>query len=119
MKQIKYNTVEYPLEKVLNEIPRYSTNWTEIEQKEFIFYLLSGLPLMRLICDKDYYILKGRERIAAVQSFVTNELNPIEKNTPIVFKHLPLNKQRNFFRISVKLLVLETPLTDLNVLHLL
>ncbi len=133
-KQVDYNTLEYPIEVIVQKycdgleddtneifIPDYQREmaWDEENQSKFIESILLGLPIPYIFVadvsdeEEDYdarlEIIDGTQRIRTLKRFLNNELqlSNLKKLTELngfEFKDFPKPRQRRFQRNTLRMI---------------
>ena len=133
-KQVDYNTLEYPIEVIVQKycdgleddtneiyIPDYQREvaWDEAHQSKFIESILLGLPIPYIFVaevsdeEEDYdvrlEIIDGTQRIRTLARFLTNELQlsnlkKLNELNGFKFKNFPKPRQRCFQRNTLRMI---------------
>ncbi len=133
-KQVDYNTLEYPIEVIVQKycdgleddtneiyIPDYQREiaWDEAHQSKFIESILLGLPIPYIFVaevsdeEEDYdarlEIIDGTQRIRTLARFLTNELQlsnlkKLNELNGFKFKNFPKPRQRRFQRNTLRMI---------------
>lgn len=135
-KPVDYNTIEYPIEIIVQKylkgidnetneifIPDYQREmaWDEKVQSKFIESVLLGLPIPYIFVadvsdeeeenDARLEIIDGTQRIRTLANFLDNtlelsNLKKLEKLNNFTFGDLPLSRQRRFKRNTIRMIQL-------------
>lgn len=90
---IGYNTKELSINSIDNiELSNFKPNWSLEQQSSFIKRLLLGLPTQLSITTRNKYnqiiVLDGKNRVYAIQQFLTNQLTLCDDNFLVEFNGL-------------------------------
>ena len=131
IKSVDYNTVEYPIECLMDKISQQEINnnldWDESKQSYFIESLMLGLPILNIVfinnnwnaVDKNLELIDGRQRLYTAINFIRGNLALTNLKTltslnGFSFNNLVLSRQKKFKRISVRAIAVN-PKSDLSV----
>ncbi|MGB3188199.1 MAG: DUF262 domain-containing protein [Limnoraphis sp.] len=126
-KRVDYNTLEYPMEVLIDKYlngeiftpdgyQKENASWDEEHQSNFIEYILLGLPIPYIVVavsenDAKLEVIDGTQRIRTIVEFLNNDLTlcHLKKLTELngfKFQDLLNSRQRRFKRNTVRLVQL-------------
>lgn len=126
IKNINYNTVEYPLayfiDKISDEELKKNLHWDTLQQSYFIESLMLGLPVINAVIhdDKKLELIDGKQRLMTAINFIKGNLKLSNLKTLTALNGFSFNdllppRQKKFKRISVRAIAVN-PKSDLSVL---
>ena len=130
-KTIDYNTVDYPLECLIDKIRQQEIDddlrWDELKQSYFIESLMLGFPVLNIVfinnrwnaVGENLELIDGKQRLYTAINFVKGNLVLANLKTLTTlngfkFDDLVLSRQKKFKRISVRAVAVN-PKSDLSV----